>query len=335
MPTGPVKWFSSTRGFGFSAPDGGGKDIFLQSAAEERAGLKSLNDTRSLPSNCSRAGTGAGLRASCACFGWALIRAGHRGGLTGKQESLPPARAAYPASAGGPKPTASARPAPGGRFPPAGSGAGLCWCGWHGSWWHRSARAGETHAFQGPARSGADRQTPNHQRRCHGRGHRPCHSAPLIPGPPGAQSPRPAPAPPPAGASRPPGRALASAIPGPADLQGTVPHGRGNAVRFPIPPAPTNAPSPMHWQGPSPLPLPNSDTWPAGGQCPPRPRRALPARRVGRWPALCLDLPIHGEPSRTGGGNAVRFGVPPGEALAMPECPVSLAGVIAPATASR
>ena len=94
MPTGPVKWFSSTRGFGFSAPDGGGKDIFLHSAAEERADLKSLNDTRSLPSNCSRAGTGAGLRASCACFGWALIRAGHRGGLTGKQESLSPARAA-------------------------------------------------------------------------------------------------------------------------------------------------------------------------------------------------------------------------------------------------
>jgi hypothetical protein len=42
-----------------------------------------------------------------------------------------------------------------------------------------------------------------------GRGHRPCHSATLTLGPPGAQSPRPAPAPPPAGASRPPGRALA------------------------------------------------------------------------------------------------------------------------------
>jgi hypothetical protein len=42
-----------------------------------------------------------------------------------------------------------------------------------------------------------------------GRGHRPCHSVPLPPGQPGAQSPRPAPAPPPAGASRPPGRALA------------------------------------------------------------------------------------------------------------------------------
>jgi hypothetical protein len=62
-----------------------------------------------------------------------------------------------------------------------------------------------------------------------GRGHRPCHSATVILGPPGAQSPRPAPAPPLAGASRPPGRALAFVAPGPADLRGTVAHGRGNA----------------------------------------------------------------------------------------------------------
>jgi hypothetical protein len=59
-----------------------------------------------------------------------------------------------------------------------------------------------------------------------GRGHRPCHSAPLTPGPPGAQSP---------------------------------------------------------------------------GQRPPRPRRALPARRVGRWPALLLHVPVYGALSRTGG----------------------------------
>jgi hypothetical protein len=41
-------------------------------------------------------------------------------------------------------------------------------------------------------------------------GHRPCHSAALETGPAGGQSPRPAPDPPLAGASRPPGRALAS-----------------------------------------------------------------------------------------------------------------------------
>jgi hypothetical protein len=113
---------------------------------------------------------------------------------------------------------------------------------------------GKRMRFLFPPEEGADDLNPNRQRRCHGRGHRPCHSATLNPGPPGAKSPRPAPAPPPTGASRPPGRALASAFPGPAGLRGTVPHGRGNAVRFLIPPAPTNVPSPLHWQGPSPPP---------------------------------------------------------------------------------
>jgi len=48
-------------------------------------------------------------------------------------------------------------------------------------------------------------------------------------GPP--QHERPAPGPPTAGALRPPGRALACGVPGPAGLQGTVPRGRGNAGR--------------------------------------------------------------------------------------------------------
>jgi hypothetical protein len=57
---------------------------------------------------------------------------------------MTPATAPHcPLARRGPKPSASARPAPGGRFPPAGSGAGLCWCGFHGSWWQRSARAGK------------------------------------------------------------------------------------------------------------------------------------------------------------------------------------------------
>jgi hypothetical protein len=68
-----------------------------------------------------------------------------------------PQRPADPWPAGGPKPPASARPALGGRFSPAGSGAGLCWRGWHGSWCQRSARAGETHAFPFPARRGRGR----------------------------------------------------------------------------------------------------------------------------------------------------------------------------------
>jgi len=45
----------------------------------------------------------------------------------------------------------------------------------------------------------------------------------------------------------------------------------------------------------------------APGQRPPRPWRALLARRVGRWPLLVPDLPVYREPFRAGGGNAMRF----------------------------
>jgi hypothetical protein len=145
-----------------------------------------------------------------------------------------PQRHADPWPAGGPKPPASARPALGGRFSPAGSGAVLCWCGQNGSWWHCRARAGKRSAFPFPARRGG---VPDYAGMpgISGRGHRPCHSAALIPGQPGAQSPRPAPAPPMAGASRPPGRALACGVPGPAGLRGTVPHGRRKRSAFPGP----------------------------------------------------------------------------------------------------
>jgi cold shock protein len=48
MPTGTVKWFNTTKGYGFIAPDDGGKDIFVHISAVERAGLKSLNDNQKI-----------------------------------------------------------------------------------------------------------------------------------------------------------------------------------------------------------------------------------------------------------------------------------------------
>ncbi|MCV2881281.1 cold-shock protein [Actibacterium sp. XHP0104] len=46
MPTGTVKWFNTTKGYGFIAPDEGGKDVFVHISAVERAGLKGLNDNQ-------------------------------------------------------------------------------------------------------------------------------------------------------------------------------------------------------------------------------------------------------------------------------------------------
>ncbi|ODT47256.1 cold-shock protein [Devosia sp. 63-57] len=44
MITGTVKFFNSTKGFGFITPDGGGKDAFVHISAVERAGMSNLAD---------------------------------------------------------------------------------------------------------------------------------------------------------------------------------------------------------------------------------------------------------------------------------------------------
>ena len=44
MPTGTVKWFNATKGYGFIAPEDGSNDAFVHISAVERAGLGTLRE---------------------------------------------------------------------------------------------------------------------------------------------------------------------------------------------------------------------------------------------------------------------------------------------------
>ncbi|NHO31747.1 cold-shock protein [Acetobacter fallax] len=44
MPTGTVKWFNATKGYGFIQPDDGDKDVFVHITAVQAAGLTGLTE---------------------------------------------------------------------------------------------------------------------------------------------------------------------------------------------------------------------------------------------------------------------------------------------------
>ena len=44
MAIGTVKWFNTTKGFGFIMPEGGGKDVFVHITAVQSAGLRGLDE---------------------------------------------------------------------------------------------------------------------------------------------------------------------------------------------------------------------------------------------------------------------------------------------------
>ena len=46
MANGTVKWFNTTKGYGFIAPESGGRDVFVHISAVERSGLTGLADNQ-------------------------------------------------------------------------------------------------------------------------------------------------------------------------------------------------------------------------------------------------------------------------------------------------
>ncbi len=46
MPNGTVKWFNSTKGYGFIQPEGSSQDVFVHISAVERSGLTELKDNQ-------------------------------------------------------------------------------------------------------------------------------------------------------------------------------------------------------------------------------------------------------------------------------------------------
>ena len=48
MTIGTVKFFNTSKGFGFISPEGGGKDVFVHATAVEQAGMRALQEGQNI-----------------------------------------------------------------------------------------------------------------------------------------------------------------------------------------------------------------------------------------------------------------------------------------------
>jgi len=58
MAMGVVKWFNATKGYGFIAPEGGIKDVFVHISELERSGLRALNEGQRVSYELARGSNG-------------------------------------------------------------------------------------------------------------------------------------------------------------------------------------------------------------------------------------------------------------------------------------
>ena len=64
MPSGTVKWFNATKGYGFIQPDGGTKDVFVHISAVERSGIGNLREGQKVSYDVERDGR-SGKSSAC------------------------------------------------------------------------------------------------------------------------------------------------------------------------------------------------------------------------------------------------------------------------------
>ena len=58
MATGTVKWFNTTKGYGFIAPEAGAKDVFVHITAVQRSGLHGLAEGQRVQFEIARGANG-------------------------------------------------------------------------------------------------------------------------------------------------------------------------------------------------------------------------------------------------------------------------------------